>query len=71
MRTSDLHRSVARVTGESLASIRRRGFSLLGAPDSDHDDCGESGSGFVDWDALEASRPDVPPWRLPQVGAAS
>jgi hypothetical protein len=71
MRASDLHRAVSRATGESLASIRRRGFSLLGASESDRDDCDQAGSGFVDWDALDASRRELPPWALPQVGGAS
>lgn len=71
MRASDLHRAVSRATGESLASIRRRGFGLLGASESDRDDCEQSGSGFVDWDALEASRRELPLCALPEIGRAS
>ena len=71
MRAFDLHRAVSRATGESLASIRRRGFSLLSAHESDHDDSDQLSAGFVDWDALEASRPALPLWRLPEVGGTS
>ncbi|HEV7279359.1 MAG TPA: hypothetical protein VGN57_04020 [Pirellulaceae bacterium] len=65
MRHSDLQRAVARVTGESLASIRRRGFSLLGATEPEEFD-GEScdfdpGAGPIDWDALDAQRA-LPSW---------
>jgi hypothetical protein len=66
MHASDLHRAVARATGESLSAIRRRGFSLLGAEPDDDDRFAEQGAGSVDWDALDAERA-----RLPLAGSLS
>jgi hypothetical protein len=66
MRASELHRAVARATGESLSAIRRRGFSLLGVEPDDGDSFAEQGVGPIDWDALDAERA-----RLPLVGSLS
>jgi hypothetical protein len=60
MRASELHRAVARATGESLSAVRRRGFSLLGAESDDGDGFAEQGAGAVDWDALDAERARLP-----------
>ena len=66
MRASDLHRAVSRATGESVAAIRRRGFSLLSSAPQELDgdfDSGDfdPGSGPIDWDALDAQRA-LPAW---------
>ena len=66
MSASELHRAVARATGESLSAIRRRGFSLLCAEPDDGDSFAEQGAGPVDWDALDAERA-----RLSIVGSLS
>ena len=66
MRASELHRAVARATGESLSAIRRRGFSLLCADPDDGDSYAEQGTGPIDWDALDTERA-----RLPLAGSRS
>jgi len=57
MTQRQLEREVAHVTGESLATIRRHGFSLVTPlavfdPDSD----GISEPQTVDWDQVDADR---------------
>ncbi|MCA8990744.1 MAG: hypothetical protein KDA88_02135 [Planctomycetaceae bacterium] len=54
MHQSDLNRSVARATGESVSTIKRLGF-LIADPEQDldpHDE--ELGPYVIDWDELEA-----------------
>ena len=55
MTTRDLHRAVARATGEDIEIVALRGFSLV---DDEHrpedDDLVER---FLDWDELDARRP--------------
>jgi len=57
MTQSDLHRALARVTGESVRTIKRLGFSLLepdlGQLDAEVPDLAPQA---VDWDRLEADR---------------
>jgi hypothetical protein len=56
MNQHELNRQVARVTGESVQSIGRRGFSLWEPEvlsDCDQLDCAPQ---VVDWDAVEAER---------------
>ena len=58
-----LNRAVARMTGESLSTIRSRGFSLV--------ECGKSNRAFVavrppsvvDWDEVDAKRAALLPRR--------
>jgi hypothetical protein len=57
MTQRQLDREVAHTTGESLATIRRHGFSLttpLGLFDPDSDGVAEPQ--IVDWDEVEADR---------------
>jgi hypothetical protein len=63
MTRSSLHRAIARATGESLGTIRRLGFTLLGSPDSDHGPSGAHPSRLVDWDEVDANRIRVLPVR--------
>lgn len=55
MTTQELHRAVARATGEEVALIADRGFSLVD-DDSPPDD--ELQDRFLDWD--EADRRSAP-----------
>jgi DNA-binding winged helix-turn-helix (wHTH) protein len=57
MSQEDLDRAVADRTGESIATIRRRGFSIvtpLSFYDPDGDDLAQPN--IVDWDQLDAQR---------------
>jgi hypothetical protein len=57
MTKRDVHRAVARVTGESLHTIHQFGFSLVLADDAPGDaDYVEASPQIVDWDQLEADR---------------
>lgn len=58
MSQRDLERELARVTGESLGTIRRRGFSLVPAYPSAFDpEADELGPPqYVDWDEVDAQR---------------
>ncbi len=49
MTQRELERELARATGESLATIRHRGFSLVEPPDD--------GPQTVDWDAVYPVEP--------------
>jgi hypothetical protein len=57
MSSGELHRALARATGESVRTIKRFGFSLWDPPAADFDDEALSAEPqVVDWDALEAER---------------
>jgi hypothetical protein len=53
-----MERELSRSTGESLATIRRRGFQLVEPP--------TPGPQLVDWDELDAERVVVMPQRSRQ-----
>ena len=53
MTQAELDREISRVTGESLSTIRNRGFSLVEPPESE--------PLTVDWDELEANRVGIFP----------
>ena len=60
MTPSQLNRAVARATGESIATIRRRGFSIVDVPASG--DFGEAATPqFVDWEAIDDQRVSIFP----------
>jgi hypothetical protein len=50
MTQAELNRQVAQATGEDVATIAQRGFSLL---EPDQEDCEAH---MVDWDTLQANR---------------
>lgn len=53
MTQQELDQSVAHATGESLHTIRRRGFSIVNLPDVDFDpEPNLLPAQYVDWDAL-------------------
>jgi len=56
MQQSELNRAVARVTGETIATIRQLGFSLAEPDESDDvaDEC--HGPFFLDWEQPEPAR---------------
>lgn len=65
MNQNRIDRMVAAATGESLAEIRRRGFSLADPwtvhhdPETDRDELGNDtdfDDRFVDWDTVQADR---------------
>ena len=62
MTQTDLNRAVAAVTGESLSTIRRRGFGPL----MDISLEAEREPLTVDWDLLEAGRENCVPSRPPK-----
>ena len=53
MTSRDLHRAVARATGEDLDTIAALGFSLLDDDGPAEDDLVER---FLDWDELDGRR---------------
>jgi hypothetical protein len=57
MHPSDLHQALARATGESIGTLRQRGFSLV-VPDSPELELAwpEVEPRVVDWDRLQADR---------------
>jgi len=55
MSQTEMERELARHTGESLATIRRRGFQLEEIPDLK--------PLVVDWDAIDAQRTSILPQR--------
>ena len=55
MTQAEFERELARQTGESLATIRRRGFQLIEAP--------EPAPLVVDWDSLQQERVSYLPQR--------
>lgn len=54
MTQHQLDRQIARITGDDLATIRRRGFSLIDPSAANLDD--ERDPLTVDWDAVDAQR---------------
>ena len=58
MTHAQMERELARATGESLATIRRRGFQLVEPP--------MASPQLVDWDELDADRVAVVPQRSRQ-----
>ncbi|MEX1224697.1 MAG: hypothetical protein WEA31_09140 [Pirellulales bacterium] len=59
MRQAELNREVARLTGESVATIKRLGFLLADPcePCDESDPADEAyGPYVIDWDELEAER---------------
>lgn len=61
MTQSHLNRAVARATGESVGTIRRRGFSLVGPPTNKTSQTLVRGPHVVDWDEVDASRVAIYP----------
>jgi len=61
MTKSELDRAVARATGESLATIRSLGFSVLALPADEPQ--------VVDWDELDSERVALFPGRRSPVAA--
>jgi len=55
MTQADVDREVAESTGESIATVRRRGFSLVVVPDRK--------PRIVNWDAVQGSEPARVPLR--------
>ena len=53
MTQKQLNQAVARITGESLSTIRRMGFSPLTELSAEDYDCEPL---VVDWDALDAAK---------------
>ncbi len=51
MTQSQLNRAVADATGETVAEVRRRGFSL-----ADPDEVAHDPERYVDWDAVDRDR---------------
>jgi hypothetical protein len=60
MTQSQLDRAVARATGESLSTIRHRGFTVVEMPTTELPD-DPAAPQVVDWDALEAARTGLLP----------
>jgi hypothetical protein len=58
MSQQELERELSRVTGESLGTIRRRGFSLELPLENEDDRMILRMPRIVDWDALEQRRRD-------------
>jgi hypothetical protein len=54
--TTTLARAVANATGESVSTIRRMGFNLVGPVDSNDDFDAFSRPQMVNWDELDAER---------------
>jgi len=55
MTQSQLDRAVARATGESIATIRRHGFSVMQTATAAERE-GPTPPQMVDWEALDATR---------------
>jgi hypothetical protein len=61
MTQAEINRAVARITGESLRTVSRRGFSLADPDFVDYDpepadETSEIEDRIVDWDRLDARR---------------
>ena len=56
MTQADLDRAVAQCTGESIAEIRSRGFTLTSADDALFDPEPICPPTYVDWDEVDAGR---------------
>ena len=70
MTQAKLNRAVARATGESLGTIRRRGFSIGDPLDVDFDPEPYSPPAMIDWDDLDAHRLAILPNRSARRTAA-
>jgi hypothetical protein len=55
MSQAEFERELARQTGESISTIRRRGFQLMEVPEPEPQ--------IVDWDALDQQRVSYVPQR--------
>jgi len=55
MTQAELNRAVAMATGETVAEVKHRGFSLADVPLVEDGPTDEELSRYLDWDALEAS----------------
>ena len=56
MNAFDLTAAVAAATGESIRTIRARGFTLADPACADHDPEPYQGSGYLDWDDVDRQR---------------
>ncbi|MHC2066890.1 hypothetical protein ACYFX5_05435 [Bremerella sp. T1] len=56
MQTSDFYRAVAEATGETVATVRQLGFSLVEEPSDDLDDEVGFGPNVIDWDEVDLLR---------------
>jgi hypothetical protein len=57
MHSTELHQALARATGESIGTLRQRGFSLVVPDHSDPEFIWpEAEPRVVDWDRLQADR---------------
>jgi hypothetical protein len=56
MTQAQLDRRVARATGESLCTIRSRGFSIANPSGVEHDPEPSAAPQVIDWDELAAQR---------------
>jgi len=57
MTQADLEREVSRATGESMRTVRHRGFSILPPRDPPLDEeYQEAGPQMIDWDVQDAIR---------------
>ena len=63
MTQASLNRSVARATGESLDTVRRRGFSIADPAAANFDPEPYQPPAMLDWDAMDANRLAILPNR--------
>jgi len=56
MHASELYRTVAQATGESICTIRRLGFSLIDETRMEDEEDMPFGPNMVDWDEVEVVR---------------
>ena len=63
MKQADLDRAVARVTGETVSTIKKLGFLLVDPADSCDPDSDENSPHVIDWDELQAQRFEGSTWR--------
>ena len=55
MKQNDINQAVAKATGESVSEVSHRGFQLIDTSDTGPDD--RELDQYLDWDAIESSRP--------------
>jgi hypothetical protein len=61
MKQGELNRAVARVTGDTLSTIKRLGFLLDDPlPSAEDADTSDMGPHVIDWDLLHAQRAEPP-----------
>ena len=63
MKQADLDRVVARVTGETVSTIKRLGFGLADPDDGFDPDPNERAPYVIDWDGLQARCHQAIAWR--------